>query len=74
MIAVVKNRDAAKVLPAALSKVYLGTAVVVWHSGIPSILSEHGYLSAELKEKWVQMIGFRNILVHEYLDIDRRIV
>ncbi len=27
-----------------------------------------------MKEKWIRMIGFRNVLVHEYLDLDRRIV
>ncbi len=27
-----------------------------------------------MKEKWIRMIGFRNILVYEYLDLDRRIV
>lgn len=28
----------------------------------------------ERSEKWLRMIGFRNILVHEYLAIDREIV
>lgn len=52
----------------------LELGVVNWHSDIPSILAEHGYLDSELKETWIRMIGFRNILVHEYLDIDRKIV
>jgi uncharacterized protein YutE (UPF0331/DUF86 family) len=47
---------------------------VNWYSDIPSILTEHGYLQSELKEKWLRMIGFRNVLVHEYLEIDRGIV
>jgi uncharacterized protein YutE (UPF0331/DUF86 family) len=47
---------------------------VNWYSDIPSILAENGYLQSELKEKWLRMIGFRNVLVHEYLEIDRGIV
>jgi len=27
-----------------------------------------------LREKWIRMIGFRNALVHDYLEIDRRVV
>lgn len=50
----------------------LGT--VNWYSDIPSILVDAGYLESELKEKWLQMIGLRNVLVHEYLEIDRAIV
>ena len=52
----------------------LQLGVVNWHSDIPSILAQRGYIDDFLKEKWIQMIGFRNILVHDYLDIDRRIV
>lgn len=48
--------------------------VVNWHSDIPRLLAEHNYISAELQETWIKMIGFRNILVHAYLDIDRTIV
>jgi len=33
-----------------------------------------GYVDEALAERWRRMIGFRNLLVHEYLDIDRRIV
>jgi uncharacterized protein YutE (UPF0331/DUF86 family) len=54
---------------AALS---LGT--VNWYSDIPTILEEKGYIGPELREKWIRMIGFRNALVHDYLEIDRRIV
>ena len=52
----------------------LQLGVVNWHSDIPSILAEKGYLSTDLKETWIRMIGFRNILIHEYLDIDRTVV
>ncbi|MFN3490707.1 MAG: type VII toxin-antitoxin system HepT family RNase toxin [Anaerolineales bacterium] len=27
-----------------------------------------------LEEKWIRIIGFRNILVHDYLEVDRKIV
>jgi uncharacterized protein YutE (UPF0331/DUF86 family) len=48
--------------------------VVNWHSDIPRLLAEHNYISTELQETWIKLIGFRNILVHEYLDINRTIV
>lgn len=34
----------------------------------------HGYIDEALERQWMRMIGFRNILVHNYLDIDRDIV
>lgn len=52
----------------------LGLGVVNWYSDIPTILEEKGHLTHTLKEKWIRMIGFRNTLVHEYIDIDRKIV
>jgi len=52
----------------------LGLGTVNWYSDIPAILAEKGYLSTDLKEKWIRMIGFRNVLVHGYTEIDRRIV
>ena len=48
--------------------------VVNYYSDIPNILADNGYISAELAQRWIRMIGFRNILVHDYLDIDRDIV
>ena len=48
--------------------------VVNWYSDIPKILAEKEFISSELEEKWISMIGFRNTLVHEYIDIDRKIV
>ena len=53
---------------------HLDLGVVNWYRDIPSILSEKGYVNPSLKEKWIRMIGFRNTLVHEYIDIDRKIV
>ncbi|WP_448593653.1 type VII toxin-antitoxin system HepT family RNase toxin [Thermoflexus hugenholtzii] len=52
----------------------LGLGEVRWYSDIPAILAERAGLEPELKEKWIRMIGFRNILVHEYMEVDRRIV
>ncbi len=52
----------------------LGLGTVNWYSDIPSILAEKGYIDPAMREKWIRMIGFRNILVHEYLDVDREIV
>ena len=43
----------------------LGT--VRWYRDIPTILAERGRLSPELRDRWIRMIGFQNILVHEYI-------
>lgn len=52
----------------------LELGVVNWHRDIPAILREKGHITPQMEEKWIRMIGFRNILVHDYLDIDRRAV
>lgn len=52
----------------------LGLGPVDSYRDIPRIFSEQGYIDAQTKEKWFQMIGFRNILLHDYLDLDREIV
>ena len=52
----------------------LALGVVNHYNDVPTLLAKYGYLDADLKEEWIRMIGFRNILVHEYTDIDRRIV
>jgi uncharacterized protein YutE (UPF0331/DUF86 family) len=44
------------------------------YSDIPEIFAQQGWIDDSLKEKWLRMIGFRNVLVHEYLDVDRGIV
>ncbi len=41
---------------------------------VPDRLAEHGLVDADLASRWATMIGFRNILVHEYMEIDRRLV
>ena len=48
--------------------------IVNWYSDIPKIYLEQSFISIQLAEKWTRMIGFRNTLVHEYIDIDRNIV
>lgn len=47
---------------------------VNWYSDVAVLLEEKKYITPELREKWIRMIGFRNILVHDYLDVDRKIV
>ncbi len=47
----------------------LGT--VEWARDIPERLFQAGYIDASLRDRWLRMIGFRNILVHDYLDVDR---
>jgi uncharacterized protein YutE (UPF0331/DUF86 family) len=38
------------------------------------LLAKHKVLPARLSRRLAPMAGFRNILVHEYLEIDRRLV
>lgn len=48
--------------------------VVDSYSDIPSILYQTGIIDKEMRETWIRMIGFRNTLVHDYVDIDHKIV
>ncbi len=41
---------------------------------LPALLEEHELIDEEDRDTWQDMIGFRNVLVHEYADIDRRTV
>ena len=52
----------------------LELGVVDSASDIPRLLHAHGHVNETLQETWIRMIGFRNILVHDYLDIDRSVV
>jgi uncharacterized protein YutE (UPF0331/DUF86 family) len=52
----------------------LGLGEVNWYSDIAAIMEEKGYISVELREKWIRIVGFRNILVHQYIEVDRKIV
>lgn len=47
---------------------------VSWKTDIPARLFEHGYIGSDLNKEWIKMIGFRNALVHDYVDVDRQIV
>ena len=51
-----------------------GLGSVESYGDIPRLLQEAGLVEDALANQWVKMIGFRNILVHEYLDIDRETV
>ena len=51
-----------------------GLGVVDWYSDVPRLFLEKELISSDLSEKWIRMIGFRNTLVHGYLDVDRTIV
>lgn len=55
-----------------IADLQLGT--VEWYSDIPRLLHEAGYIDVGMRETWTRMIGFRNVLVHDYLDVDRRLV
>jgi uncharacterized protein YutE (UPF0331/DUF86 family) len=55
-----------------ISEMELG--MIDQYRDIPEQFEKQGWIDKELKEKWLNMIGFRNILVHDYLDIDRTIV
>ena len=52
----------------------LDLGIVNWYSDIPAILEKNGYIDSDMEKEWLQMIGFRNTLVYDYLEIDRRIV
>ncbi len=52
----------------------LELGIVETYADIPRLLADRGYVDAVLADQWVKMIGFRNVLVHEYLDVDREIV
>lgn len=41
---------------------------------LPAIFESEGLIEKEMRDQWADMIGFRNVLVHDYLDIDRTIV
>jgi len=41
---------------------------------IPALFAQHGYIDQATMENWIKMIGFRNVLVHEYVELDRETV
>jgi uncharacterized protein YutE (UPF0331/DUF86 family) len=51
-----------------------GLGKVEQYRDIPEILFRKNIINGAQMEVWVRMIGFRNTLVHDYTDIDKRIV
>ena len=47
---------------------------VNWYSDVPRVLAENQLIDEALADVWVKMVGFRNVLVHEYTEIDHKIV
>lgn len=41
---------------------------------IADAFNSAGWIDAPLHDAWLRMIGFRNILVHDYLNVDRHLV
>lgn len=50
----------------------LGEAIPADNKGLFAVLVRRKVISPALAKKLVAMAGFRNILVHEYLEIDRK--
>ncbi|KXS50359.1 MAG: hypothetical protein A8274_360 [Halanaerobium sp. 4-GBenrich] len=44
------------------------------YKDIALILAENGYLTEEEKKLFIKIIAFRNILVHDYMDLDRDVI
>lgn len=53
---------------------YENLGKIDFYSDVPKLLNQHGYLNKDLTDIFITIIGFRNILVHEYLEIDLDIV
>lgn len=39
---------------------------------VPDLFQKHGRIGEKARDTWQSMIGFRDVLVHEYVDIERR--
>jgi uncharacterized protein YutE (UPF0331/DUF86 family) len=44
------------------------------YSDLSRLFGSEGYIDDAQRDQWIRMIGFRNVLVHDYLDVDREIV
>jgi uncharacterized protein YutE (UPF0331/DUF86 family) len=53
---------------------HLGLRVPDSQENVFSILATGGIITRDLAQRMVGMVGFRNILVHDYLDIDSSLV
>jgi uncharacterized protein YutE (UPF0331/DUF86 family) len=51
-----------------------GGAPVATYRDVPLRLLEAGVLDDAQADVWRRVIGFRNVVVHEYLDVDRALV
>lgn len=51
-----------------------GLGKVEVYSDVPKILFNNDYIKKSQEELFIKIIGFRNILVHDYLNIDKDIV
>lgn len=40
-------------------------------SDIPKLLRSHGNIDQITAQRWTRMVGFRNILLHDYLELSR---
>ena len=38
------------------------------------MVDSNGFVEQDLSDEWIKMIGFRNALVHDYVDVDREVV
>lgn len=52
----------------------LGLRVPDSQENVFAILGSEGIISSDLAQRMVGMVRFRNILVHDYLDLDSRLV
>lgn len=52
----------------------MGLGPVDRYRDIASAFADRGWVDEDQRETWLKMIGFRNILVHDYLEIDRHLV
>lgn len=41
---------------------------------LPALFAEHGLIDDDLRARWHDMVGFRNVLVHDYVELDRELV
>lgn len=48
--------------------------VIDQYSDIPKHFADEQWIDESMKDVWIKMIGFRNILVHDYLEVDREMV
>lgn len=44
------------------------------YSDLSRLFASEGYIDDAQRDQWIRMIGFRNVLVHDYRDVDRKIV